>query len=365
MSKSTMARILDIEELDLTKYLEKLNLNSDEIKAEWGSSGSEVGLKIWRVEKFKITPWPEKDYGKFYSGDSYIVLSTWMNNESKNLCHDIHFWLGENTSQDEAGTAAYKTVELDNYLGTSPVQHREIQGFESELFLSYFKNVVIMNGGVDTGFNIVKPTEYQTQLFHVKSIGKTLTVTSVPVSCSSLNTGDVFILDQGLKIYQWNGSKAAGSEKGKAMEFTSLLKSERSGKPEVVVFNQDDTDATPFWDGIGGKGEVKDEPSVNRFETPANYDKVLLRLSDASGKMEFKEEARNNLSLSMLDTNDIFIVDVNEVYIWIGTKSNVNEKTKAFQYAMDYVKQTKKPANTAITRVVEGNENAKFKSYFN
>jgi len=34
------------------------------------------------------------------------------------------------------------------------------------------------------------------------------------------------------------------------------------------------------------------------------------RLSDASGKMEFKEEARNKISLSMLDSDDVFVVDV-------------------------------------------------------
>jgi len=37
-------------------------------------------------------------------------------------------------------------------------------------------------------------------------------------------------------------------------------------KMKTKTIDQDDTDATPFWDGIGGKGEVKDEPSVNRFE---------------------------------------------------------------------------------------------------
>ena len=41
-------------------------------------------------------------------------------------------------AQDEYGTAAYKTVELDTYLDDKAIQHRECEGHESELFLSYF-----------------------------------------------------------------------------------------------------------------------------------------------------------------------------------------------------------------------------------
>ena len=83
----------------------------------------------------------------------------------------IHFWIGKDSSQDEQGIAAYKTVELDDALGGSPIQWREVQNHESSKFISYFKKkggLITMEGGVDSGFRKVGPKEFKPMLFHIK-----------------------------------------------------------------------------------------------------------------------------------------------------------------------------------------------------
>lgn len=44
----------------------------------WETAGVVEGTQVWRVERFKVVPWPKEHMGKFYSGDSYIVLHVSM-----------------------------------------------------------------------------------------------------------------------------------------------------------------------------------------------------------------------------------------------------------------------------------------------
>jgi hypothetical protein len=53
-----------------------------------------------------------------------------------------------------------------------------------------------------------------------------------------------------------------------------------------------------------------------------------------------------------------------KIYLWIGKKSNPNEKKESTNYAVQYLSQHGLPNNTQIERVSEGNETSSFKAEF-
>ena len=94
----------------------KLRREAADKEPAWDGAGDEGGILIWRVEKFEIKAWPKSQYGEFYEGDSYIILHTKIDDDGRKS-YDVFFWLGGKTTQDEAGTAAYKTVKwLKNWM---------------------------------------------------------------------------------------------------------------------------------------------------------------------------------------------------------------------------------------------------------
>ena len=78
----------------------------------------------------------------------------------------------------------------------------------------------VMKGGADTGFRHVKPEEYTPRLLHFSGTRKQVEVREVSRKAGNLKHDDVFILDMGMKIYQWNGS---ASNKDERMKVRSKL----------------------------------------------------------------------------------------------------------------------------------------------
>jgi gelsolin len=366
MIKAKNYNLADSNIANLGSELEKnCRLHAGDKEAAWKDAGLKVGLEIWRIEKFQVKAWPKNQYGKFYSGDSYIVLYTYKKSpDAATLAWNIHFWLGHETTQDEAGTAAYKTVELDDHLHGAPVQTREVQGFESDQFMHYFKDgIFILEGGIESGFHHVKPEEYKTRLLQLYG-HKHVKVQQVPLSFKSLNSGDNFILDAGLQIFQWNGKHSSVRERGRVAQLVHGLHEEREGRAKVIVM-EDGSEEAVFWDLIGGKGPVSnDAPKPHPKDKHAGK-KSLHKLSEVDGKLVFTEVAAGKVHKKSLDSQDVFIFDVgDEIFAWIGHKASVAERSKAIQYAHDYLVQSGKDENLPIVKLIEGAENQIFEQAF-
>jgi len=333
----------------------KVKKESAESEPAWQGAGQEPGVQIWRIVKFQVTHWDKDQYGEFYSGDSYILLNTYKEEDSDELKYDVHFWIGKYSTQDEYGTAAYKTVELDTFLDDKPIQHREVQGHESKLFKSYFDAITILKGGADTGFKRVLPEAYVTRLLHIqKQADKKITVNEVPAKIGNLKSGDVFIIDDGLQLFQWNGSECTHDEKFKASSEIAKIKEKRASAKSEVLEEDHTSKSHPALKKLKA-GESKAKTAIQAT-------KEMLKISDEEGSL--KEVRLAEYGRNQLLSGDVFLVNNGEhCFVWIGKEASVDERKNAIPYASNYLSKTETPW-LPVTVIGEGKETADFDASF-
>jgi gelsolin len=322
-----------------------------ETEDAWKGAGLAPGLNVWRIEQFKVVPWPKESYGNFHTGDSYIVLETYKQKESDKMLHNIYFWLGEKTSTDEMGTAAYKTVELDDLFDQEPTQNREVQGYESDQFKRLFSHLTYLQGGVESGFRHVGEDAYQSKLFRVRKTATGVQVQEVSCSKDSMNHGDVFILDAGKTIYVWEGKEASAFEKEAANIAAEKIEKERNGKATATH----DIDEK-FWEQLGGGGDIKSAAEAgDRVPEATVGEGELYRLSDTNGTLSTTLVARGDLGPGMLETNDVMMLDTStEIFLWVGNGASPAEYRNALPTAMRFLKVNNRPTQTPIHVYKEG-----------
>lgn len=371
----------------------KVKYNSAATEPAWndGQVGAQPGLHIWRIEDFHVVAWPKNQYGQFYDGDSYIVLYSYAVKDkdggADKLGHEIFFWLGSKTSQDEAGTAAYKTVELDEFLHGAATQHRETQQYPSEEFVALFPRLSIRKGGVASGFRHVEEEDPSAKeittllrVFKHPAAGRadSLIVHEVEPTWQSLDDNDVFILDKGEKIWVWQGTKCSPMEKAKAAQVVHdltlakhidvevLSQAEARSRIVVGLLGGKDVDQLSFQAARplqSSSGQQRSESG----ETTARP-KRLLRISDASGQLRF-ELVKENQTIrgSDLDGSDVFIFDTGKkIWVWEGSQATRSEKASWIQFTQAYIRYVQETAANSeaavapVAKVVQGNENPAF-----
>eukprot|EP00899_Mesostigma_viride_P002146 jgi/Mesvir1/11932/Mv00268-RA.1 len=331
-------------------------------------AGKTEGLMIWRMENFAPKPLEEPLYGRFSTGDSYIVLHTTI---EKKKAHNIHFWLGEESTADEKGTAALKTVELDMYLGGHAIQHRQVQGHESAEFLSLFKSgIEYVEGGVDSSFKRGEKIIPQ-RLLHCKG-KRNIRVLEVPMTRASLNLGDVFLLDNGREtIYQWNGRQANSNEKSKGVATAKRLRDTvHGGKATITIIDDfegvDTSGYKEFWDLLGGYGPISAaEEGGDDWDADVVSHLRLFSVKADGSSFTLAEVEERPLHKDMLKSDQSFILDTgDELLVWTGAECSQDQRASAMKMAMDFLDKESRPSWTPVTRVLQGHENLAFTSKF-
>ena len=358
---------MDVTDLDLSEFLEseeqieKSKKLVEESKAFMASCGKDP-LEVYRIEKFVPTPQGLDTYGKFFEGDSYVVL------KKQDKEYDIHYWHGKEATADEMGSSAAFTVQLSGVLPMASSHHLEEQQYEGDQFLSYFKKtgVEYVPGGIESGFRIVGEKEFVPRLLQVKG-DRYARMFSVDMVANSINEGDVFILDMNDRIFYWPGKDCNVNEKMKGLEVTTnIRKSERNCHAEIYFPREDEAIDKEFWDHLGGKPATINAAVPDDQVGEAEDEKyAFFKISNETGKIQCQEITERPLKKTHLDTNDSFVLELNKhVYIWIGKQANAEEKKNALAIGKGFVKAHNKPKGTRVSRIVENAEDTHFKSFF-
>lgn len=362
----------------------KVKYDSAATEPAWndGQVGVAPGLHIWRIENFEVVAWPKERYGEFYDGDSFIVLHSYRvghDDDPDKMGHDIFFWLGSHTSQDEAGVAAYKTVELDEFLHGKATQHREVQASPSDAFMDLFPKMHIRSGGVPSGFHHVEEQEPKDDILTLLRVFKhpgakrdSIVVHEVEPTWESLDENDVFVLDKGDKIFVWQGKKCSPMEKAKAAQVVHDMTLAKH--IDVEVLSQTESRSRLVVDMLGGDKDAA--PAAEEYRRPRPVRargegdakaKKLFRLSDQSGQLTFGPVKEGTVSRGDLDGNDVFLLDDGgkAIWVWQGAGASRAEKAAWLKVAQAYVRQLQGGEDqeahlTPIAKVMEGSESPAF-----
>ncbi|XP_018497358.1 protein flightless-1 [Galendromus occidentalis] len=352
--------------------LEKPPIDYSELFEE--DVGQMPGVFVWEIDNLLPVPLDDDYIGKFFEGDCYIVMLTYLD-EAQNLAWKIHYWIGRECALDKQACSAIHAVNLRNFLGARCRTVRNEQGDESDEFLEFFpEGVEYLTGGrTQSGLYSVEEIEYATKLYRISANHAAVHVENVEPCVESLDSSHVFVLDGGLKIFVWSGrnSKCTVSQKGRLLA-EKINKIERKDNAEIFDMHQG-KEPVDFWSLLGVKHENEEELKhivIPKNRVPADWkpkDPRLYQVHLRPGYLELPqvELKEGKLVKELLETEKVYILDCfTDVYIWWGKKSTKLVKSASMKLGQELLGMMPRPQHVTLVRTLEGNEPMVFKSKF-
>jgi len=188
--------------------------------------------------------------------------------------------------------------------------------------------------------------------FQYNKIGKNIVVKEVSLNRESLHSNDVFLLDMGLRIIQWNGSESAGLERYSAAKYIQDMENERGTQIDTTVIDEHaEEDSDEFYASLNGELDSEDEDSM----IDSSDEVTLYRLSDSTGALSLKKVKTGPVHEEDLNTNDVFFVDTSKgVFVWVGRAASIDERRNSISRTHEFLKCSAHPC-VPVAVYSEGN----------
>eukprot|EP00026_Physarum_polycephalum_P000343 Phypoly_transcript_00343.p1 GENE.Phypoly_transcript_00343~~Phypoly_transcript_00343.p1 ORF type:complete len:1625 (+),score=418.05 Phypoly_transcript_00343:184-5058(+) len=309
-------------------------------------------VTIWRVEEYTKVEVPPSKYGEFYSGDSYLILYSYVFKNKD--CYLIYFWQGRNSTINEKGASALLTIEQNDILKGAAKDVRVVQNKEPKHFLTVFKGKIVVHLGKDpeakksgSGF------KSEVGLYHVRGTNEVNTrAIQINTSACGLTSMSAFVLKARNKVFAWYGTYSNNFER-------NFAKNVFAHEGQQVIEINEGSEPADWWTLLGGK--EKYPPHL----LPIRREPRLFACSAASGV--FAVEEISPFAQDDLQNDDVMIIDAHgAVFVWIGNLSTENERKHAMETAVDYVEKApdKRPADSPIWLLRIGEEPYVFTCHF-
>jgi len=156
------------------------------------------------------------------------------------------------------------------------------------------------------------------------------------------------------------GKSCTGDEREFAKKIVKAIDPRRGGNYETLMEGQESQE---FWDAIGGQAPYADikESAAEEYHEPR-----LFQCSDARGY--FYVEEIFNFDQEDLIVEDVMLLDTYfEVFVWVGSEAKADEKKRALETAIEYVKgdtSGRTIDDTVMMQIKQGFEPPNFTAHF-
>ncbi|MFX0194625.1 MAG: hypothetical protein ACFFCW_00770 [Candidatus Hodarchaeota archaeon] len=177
---------------------------------------------------------------------------------------------------------------------------------------------------------------------------------------SEFYNGDVYIVDAGMKIWVWTGSKSSVDEKFAGAFISKQMDLERRDFPKLLHVDEGN-EPPEFLALLPGVLQIREGGETGILVPPPEQPKhkpKLYRIDSESGQTYEVPLRRESL-----DGEDSFVLDAGmKIWIWRGSQSTVMEKFDAAKMGRDFDAERAYEPDTEV--IEEGDEPSQFWKHF-